>query len=134
MSTDYGFGCVTCGLEDGRIRERVDIDNMRYHDTKVLRDCLEPGVLEAVALLQSKEMSVRGASEHFYGFDTALAFAAKHRLMGHNVIVCDEYGMAEDACHSHAVCGACGTHQTCTLKQGHVGDCVPPGKKLPTPT
>lgn len=126
MTTDYGYGCQTCGLnEKGEVAKQVVIDN--YRDPKQLNRWLEDLVLlESIAVIDKSNLIVRPDSNFSFGelfVHNALLFAAQHVRRGHTVRVIDEYGHWEDNCFKKIACQHCDTERWCCLKKNHLEPC-----------
>jgi hypothetical protein len=122
MSTDYGFGCETCGLdrESGRILEMVIIEN--YREPEVLVKLLAtPRFLGSAAIVRTLGLRVRSHFDYHYDFDEAIAFAVEHYARGHIVRVCNQYGRWLDQCFGDVRCEHCDRVSPCVLPSGHEG-------------
>lgn len=119
MSTNWGYGCATCGLD-----ERVIIENCRSPDVLARWLVVRGDVAAFSALLDSIECDGAG----WYGTRGALRFAAEHIGMGHEVRVVNEYGLLDGQCYGHEDCPTCGHWSPCGLSDGHDGPCKAKGR------
>lgn len=78
MSTNYGYGCSTCGASE-------IIDNARYYHVPALHVMLDNldafvsrGIVHSYPILQHET-------------ESAIGFAIEHRRWGHTVAVRNEY-------------------------------------------
>lgn len=124
MSTDYGFGCVTCGRRSdgsGFLNQQVIMENCREPDVLARwLDALSNETLRAV--LNNAELAFY--RDGWYGVSDALLFILAHRSDGHDVRVVNEYGTWFGSCYKRVPCPHCTALMPCRLDLGHQGDCV----------
>ena len=120
MSTDYGYGCVTCG-------EHAIIDNFREPRSLVaLLPYLE--ALSAVEDIKLERIELFvGIQSHYYDFTESWKMALRHQRLGHDVTAYDEYGMRWSQCNARVPCACCDESNWCGFDQGHDGPHRTPG-------
>jgi hypothetical protein len=118
MSTDWGFRCEDCD-------ETAVIGNMR--DTAFLAQLLEqlPAVISLMEISGDSVNLTIVPDGCYYEFYPAVEFAAKHRALGHKVVVGDEYNRSVGNCWKQWICPHCSHRHPCGFPVDHANQCGP---------